>query len=493
VPQGGHLHALTARGREVLEGLFPGLTGELVARGAPLSDMRTRGRWFVRGGYYHRQPSAGGQESLMVSRALLEETVRVRVLGLPNVGAVERCDALGLYGDERRGRVTGVRVLRRRAGSAEEGVPADLVVDASGRGSRAPAWLEALGYPAPAEEGVRIGVGYASRFYRRTPADLGGDHSAVVFAEPGSRRAGVLMAQEEERWHVTLVGYLGEHPPTDERGFLEFARSLAAPDIYELLKDAEPLSDPVPLRFPASRRRRYERLARLPEGFLVTGDALCSFNPVYGQGMTVAALEAVALRECLQAGPGGLGRRFFRQAGKVVDAPWRTAVGGDLRFPEVEGKRTPMVRFVNWYLGRLHVAAHEDPAVAVAFQRVLNMLAPPPSVLRPKIVLRVLRGNVRPATRLAAGVRPLRTVFGVRTFCSATLQMGGHAPGSVAVVGPARRREVAPTRDLDQDCGGQHGGSQVQVARGTIRPTKRNQATSPASSRTKSPRIGSPR
>jgi 2-polyprenyl-6-methoxyphenol hydroxylase-like FAD-dependent oxidoreductase len=149
------------------------------------------------------------------------------------------------------------------------------------------------------------------------------------------------------------------------------------------------------MRLPASRRLRYDRLTRFPEGLLVTGDALCGFNPVYAQGMTVAALEALILGECLEAGSDHLARRFFRQASEVVDHAWSVAAGSDLRFPEVEGKRTPKIRFVNWYMGKLHVAAHEDPVVAVAFQRVVNMLASPPSVLHPRIALRVLRANVR--------------------------------------------------------------------------------------------------
>jgi 2-polyprenyl-6-methoxyphenol hydroxylase-like FAD-dependent oxidoreductase len=404
VPQDRQLHGLMVRGREVVEDLFPGLTGELVALGAPLSDARARGRWFVRGGYHHRQRVGSGQETLMVSRPLLEGMVRARALALPNVRAIERCDALGLAATADGSRVTGVRVLRRQAGSAEEVAPADLVIDASGRGSRAPAWLASLGYAPPAEEQVRVGLAYTSRFYRRAEGDLGGDHFAAVFAEPDARRAGVAIAQEGERWHVTLVGRLGEQPPTDERGFLAFARSLAAPDIYELITDAEPLTDPVPMRFPGSQRRRYERLARFPDGFLVTGDALCSFNPVYAQGMTVAALEALALGECLAAGPDELARRFFRRAGAAVDVAWRVSVGGDLRFPEVEGERTPMLRFINWYLGKLHVAAHADPVVAVAFQKVVNMLAPPPSVLHPRVAWRVLRANLRrpPAATFAA-------------------------------------------------------------------------------------------
>jgi hypothetical protein len=152
----------------------------------------------------------------------------------------------------------------------------------------------------------------------------------------------------------------------------------------------------VTYKFPANQRRRYEKLTRFPESFLVFGDAICSFNPVYGQGMSVAALEALVLRECLAGGTEQLARSFFRKAGKVVDIPWSIAVGSDLRFPEVDAPRSAMVRFINWYMGRLHVAAWHDPAVALAFQKVANLMAPPPSVLHPGVAFRVLRGNLRP-------------------------------------------------------------------------------------------------
>jgi 2-polyprenyl-6-methoxyphenol hydroxylase-like FAD-dependent oxidoreductase len=204
-----------------------------------------------------------------------------------------------------------------------------------------------------------------------------------------------------DRWHVTLIGYLGQHVPAEEQGFLAYTRSLRTRDVYDVVKHAEPLTDPVMYRFPASQRRRYDKLGRCPQEFLVIGDALCSFNPVYAQGMSVAALEALALGECLAVGPDHLARRFYQRTGAIVDSAWSVSAGGDLRFPEVQGERTPMVRFINWYLNKLHVAAHADPVVAAAFQRVVNMLAPAPSVLLPRIALRVLWGNVRVASSAA--------------------------------------------------------------------------------------------
>ncbi|MDQ4074728.1 MAG: monooxygenase [Chloroflexota bacterium] len=401
VPQGRHIHVLLARGREILEDFFPGLTQELVAQGAVHGDFSRDARWYD-GGHYCQYTS--GIEVVAVSRPLLETQVRARLLALPNVCAVEECDVLGLATDEGRTRVTGVHLIRRRAGSAEEVLPADLVVDASGRGSRTPLWLETLGYPRPEESRVQVRISYATRLYRRQAEHLQGDKAVIVVAKPETKRGGAMQVQEGDAWIVTLNGYVGEKPPTDEQNFLAYARSLPAPDIYEVIREAEPLSEVISGTFPASQRRYYEKLARFPEGLLVVGDALCSFNPIYGQGMTVAVLEALALRACLAGGPERLAQRFFKQASKLVDIPWSISVGSDLRFPEVEGKRSPAVQFINWYISKLHVAARHDPAVALAFHRVVNLMAPPPSMLRPGIALRVLWGNLPLAKIVSAGL-----------------------------------------------------------------------------------------
>ena len=202
------------------------------------------------------------------------------------------------------------------------------------------------------------------------------------------------MAQEGDRWIVSIGGYLGDRAPTDEKGFLEFAKSMPTQDIYEVIKDAEPLSELLPYKVPTSQRYRYETMVRFPENYLVFGDAICSFNPVYGQGMTVAALESLALQNCLAKGSQNLARRFFKEAGKLVDIPWSIAVDNDLRIPQIEGTRSPMIRFLNWYISKLHIAARRDRVVAIAFLKVTNLMASPKSLIHPIISLRVLLGNI---------------------------------------------------------------------------------------------------
>ena len=403
VPQGRHTHVLLARGRDIMEDYLPGLSEALTRSGAvTIEDVSANVRWFNRGGFH--QPGRCGVSGLGVSRPTLEAAVRKCVLAIDNICAIPESNVMRLATTPDHASVVGVEVEHRNPGGKRETMSADLVVDASGRGSRSPAWLEELGYQRPPEEEIRIGVGYTSRYYRRKPEALTGIHGIVLNPTPPDKRLGVLLDQDGDRWVVTLGGYLGDHAPTDPAGFLEFARSLPSPAIYKLIKGAEPLNEPVPYKFLAHLRQHYEKLTRFPQGYLIIGDALCSFNPIYGQGMTVAALEARALSEWLAEGGRPRANTYFAAMGKIIDDSWEVAVGNDLGYPEIEGQRTPMVRFLNWYLGKLHRAAHEDARVSTAFLKVINMVAPPPSILKPEIVWRVLKGNLRAGKRkLKAG------------------------------------------------------------------------------------------
>jgi 2-polyprenyl-6-methoxyphenol hydroxylase-like FAD-dependent oxidoreductase len=395
VPQGHHIHALLARGQQVLEELFPGLTAELIAQGVPAGDMLANARVYLSG---HRlQQAHTGLVLLCASRPVLEGYVRARVRALPNVASLGPFDIMGLAATPDGRQVTGARIHRREGGN-EEVLDADLVVDATGRGSRTPVWLEALGYAPPPKDEVRIGLGYATRNYRLPHGALGGDLAVLHGFTPHHPRGGALQVLDAGRLMVTLGGVLSDHPPTDPDGFLAFARSLRFPDIYDTIRDAEPLDDPVGFRFPASVRHRYERLPRFPDGLLVVGDAVSSFNPIYGQGITVAALEALALRHHLEPGIQPQPRRVFAEVARVVDVPWDIAAGGDLVFPGVPGRRPLKVRLISAYLARLHAAAAHDATLASAFVRVIGMVDPPQSLLGPSVALRVLRGTLHATT-----------------------------------------------------------------------------------------------
>lgn len=382
VPQARHSHGLLAGGRQEIERVFPGITRQWVESGAVPGDVVRDFRWFFEGGCLAQVES--GLDGVTASRPFLEGIVRQRAVALPNIilrqgGQVEGV----LFGG---GRVTGVRV-------GGEALAADLVVDATGRGSKSPVWLKDLGYDAPAEERVEIGVKYTTRFFRRDPKDLGGDRGTVTPPTPSGKRGGVMLAQEGGRWTVTLITHFGPHAPEDLPGFIEWSKTLPAPYIHDTIKHAEPIGDAAQAGMPAALRRRYEHLQRFPEGYLVIGDAICSFNPIYGQGMTVAALEARELGEALAEGDQNLAKRFFARASRAVDSPWTIAVGNDLRMPETVGPRNAGVNFVNWYMSKLHRAAHKDAQLALAFHNVANLLAPPPSVMHPRLAMRVFFGG----------------------------------------------------------------------------------------------------
>lgn len=387
VLQARHAHGLLPRGAMIMMRLFPGLAEELVSDGAVVTDIPAEGRRFQRGGY--RVRFSLGKKALFTSRPFLEAHIRWRVLALPNVAVMEGHAVTGLLSDG--GRVNGVAIEGRDGDLSGRSLDADLVVDASGRGSRASAWMEEAGYGRVEEERIEIGVGYTTRIYRARP-DNPSPKFTIIESTPGLGRSfGAMFGMEGDRWMITLGGFLGERAPTDEAGFIAFAENLPAPDIHTFIKDAEPLGEAAKYNFPANLRRRYERLERVPDGYLVTGDALCSFNPIYGQGMSVAALEAETLEACLSDGLEDLPRRFYRSVSKVVDVPWKLAAGADFAHPGVEGKKSLTTGLTNWYIGHLQRAATRDEEVCRALVFVTGLLAPPEALFRPKIAYRVFR------------------------------------------------------------------------------------------------------
>lgn len=391
VPQGNHGHGLLAPGYRILDAYFPGLMDELVAEGALRGDITGDFLWYQFGGFKLRANCDLG--GVIVSRPFLETKVRERARALHNVTFLEDHDGVEPSFDSQSRRVTGLRIKNRETGD-DTTLEADLVIDASGRGSLSPRWLSAWGFGEVEEATVKVDIGYATGNFERRPGDLYGAMGAIIAGKPPqSRRAAGLFGVEGNRWVVTLGCWLRDYPPTDLTGFREFARSLPTPEVYDLVKDREPMGELVQYRFPANRRRHFEKLSRFPEGYLVLGDAVCSFNPIYGQGMAVSCSEAKALDECLAAGDADLARRFFSRASALVDNPWAIATGEDLRFPEVEGERPPGAAFINRYMERAHQAATKDVVVLRKFFEVVNLLAPPTAMLAPNIALRVMLGG----------------------------------------------------------------------------------------------------
>jgi 2-polyprenyl-6-methoxyphenol hydroxylase-like FAD-dependent oxidoreductase len=436
VPQSRHTHGLLVRGAEAMESILPGFVSGVRDRGGMQVDVLARSSWMLQDNVLTDGES--GLHALLASRVLIESEVRRRVRETPTVRLLGEHDIVGLRTTADGRRVVGARVARRGApvgaspdAARERGerasgtlssvdLDADLVVDATGRGSRASTWLRELGYEAPEVTEVNADVTYVTRLFRSRPGVLDGLDAQVVGAHPPYGRAGVALRQEGDRWTVTLSGQHGEVPPSDLEGFLAYARTLPADGIAQIVEGCEPLGEPTPYRFPGSRWVRWERLRRRPEGFVVIGDAVCSFNPVYGQGMSSAAHQVVRLRALLAEGdPEGLARRSAKAFATVSSAPWALATGSDRRFPGMPAKPLPE-RLLDRYLDRLLGVATANHDVTVAFARVLNLLAAPPSLLAPRVVWRVLGPGSGRAARTARTAREARTTWRRQASAEAT-------------------------------------------------------------------------
>lgn len=404
VPHGRHAHGLVARGQQILEKRFPGLLTELAAAGIRPGDFSADIRWYFNG--LQLRPARTGLLSVPCTRPVIERIVRGRVEQVSKVRFLERYDIVGLETTPDATRVTGVRVQSRDAGSDPEILRADLVIDATGRGSRTPVWLDELGYPRPAEDLVKVDLAYTTRHYR-VPRDPFGSDIAIIAAATPSHPRGAFYYRvpgDDGQVELSLTGVLGDHPPTDPDGFLEFVRSLPVPEIYQSVREAEPIDDAVTYRFPASVRRRYELLTRFPEALLVIGDAVCSFNPVYAQGMAVAAIESRILAEQLARTPVPPAREFFAAIAREVDSPWDFAATADLGYAGVEGNRTAKVRMINAYVARLQHAAVHDPSLTNAFMRVAGLIDEPTALLRPGRIFRTFWRTGRRSGQAPAAV-----------------------------------------------------------------------------------------
>jgi 2-polyprenyl-6-methoxyphenol hydroxylase-like FAD-dependent oxidoreductase len=389
-PQGNHLHVLLARGRMIADALLPGLSDDLLNLGAVHLDAGRDFAWHYAGGW--RAQHDDGLVFLSMSRPLLESRINKRVRALANVTVLNGVRVAGLRSDG--GRITGVRVARPGHSAQADEIGTDLVVDATGRGSATPQSLIELGFAAPPTELAGARVAYTSCTFRRR-IDQSGRHALVISGKP-SRRSGVIFPIEGERWLAGFPSFFDDPMPHDHEAFLAYARSLAVSDLYEIIRGCEPLSEIKHYRFAGSLRHRYEQLDRLPEGLIVLGDAVCSFNPVYGQGMTVSALEAEILGPMLAQAKaeGGLSpqfaRRWFKAIKPVIDAAWTGALVEDFWLPELAGQRPVHLRPMQWYMDRVQRATHRSAYATNQFYRVINFLDSPAKLFAPRMLIQAL-------------------------------------------------------------------------------------------------------
>jgi 2-polyprenyl-6-methoxyphenol hydroxylase-like FAD-dependent oxidoreductase len=393
VPQGFHAHALLARGKQILDELFPDITTAMISAGMPMLDMGEM-HWYLNG--MRLRNAHTGLVAVSLTRPALEKLVRERVAAIPNVHILEEYDILGLTATPNGQAITGAQVKRRDTAEAPTRLTADLVIDATGRGSRSAGWLAELGHQPPAEDRIKIDLAYTTCEFMLPSRPLENDLSIISLGTPVYPGGAFFGRIKGDRHHLSLTSMLGNHPSTDTAGVKEFARSLPVPYIYDAIRDTEPAAGPAMIRIPASVRRRYEWLARFPERYLIVGDSVCSFNPVYGQGMTVAAMEALTLRENLRDGSTPRAIQFFRDIAACIDTPWTMAARSDLSWPGVEGTRTAEDAKANEYMGQVMAGMLHDAEITNAFMRVAGLIDPQEALLRPSIRLRVERAASLP-------------------------------------------------------------------------------------------------
>lgn len=388
VPQANHIHVLLDSGLDTLEHFFPGIINDMVQQGVEKRRWSEDMRWFQGGSWKTREPS--GFSFYPQSRVQLEQRIRSRLRQLPSVEIRTDSGVQGLLYDAARQAVTGVRIIQ--AGQ-ETDLAADLVIDATGRGSRILTWLDELGYAKPPKESQQIDLAYFSRVYKQsaTPCDWQGLASHPL---PELARGGIVLPLDAAHWIVTLFGYANDFPTsTDEESFLAYARSLPIPDIYDTLVSATPVTDVVKYSYPQQTLQRYDKVSRFPAGLLVLGDALCSLDPVFGQGMTIACLESRALDQLLLAQPADLQQlrqKFFRACQKIIAVPWLITQSEALRFPAVQGRRTPLIRGLQWYTQQVFDLSAHSVEVYRAFLNVMHLKAGPHTLFYPAVLGRVL-------------------------------------------------------------------------------------------------------
>ncbi|MGH3724723.1 MAG: FAD-dependent oxidoreductase [Mycobacterium sp.] len=387
VPQARHLHGLLLGGMQALTQLFPGLDDELRQAGTAVSEegdlsrisLWTRGHEMNRSGRFSRPDSL---KFWFPSRVVLESTIRQRVTSIDNVSILGGYDAMDLIIEAPRG-VTGVRIALRDNG-VERRLHADLVIDATGQGSRLPLLLENHGYARPALQQTRRPFSYASQWLRLPPGAVR-EKLLMRQPDPGCFIGAAVQRAEHDTWVFSVTNTAGENPPPDRNGMLAYAGELFPPETVQVLRDAEPLTEVARHRHPGPFWHRYDRMRRFPSGLLVIGDAICSLNPIFGQGMSVSACEAVALRDCLAEGDRDLARRFFRRSTEVVRPLWVSYLQFDWAVFDRTGWRTVPQRLWRWWFDRICAGLERDITMAEAFLRVQQLVDPPSRVTWPAL------------------------------------------------------------------------------------------------------------
>lgn len=395
VPQGRHVHGLLKGGEAALSRIFPGITDRLVALGAVKASFSRDVRWYLG---KHWLPRFDADIPIYFqTRPLLESVIRDQLAGIENVETRFGMKAAGYIVDEARNHICAVATIEENG--LERHWPADLVIDASGRGGLLPQWLKQQNAgPVPEERSV-VALGYASCLFR-PPDGIADDWKSILIypSGPEQLRGATLVTVEDGRWLLTLAGYHGDHPKSNIADFLEFARNLPVPDIYEAIKDASVQGEIILHKFPYGFKRRYNRMPDFPTGIFPLGDVNASLNPLFGQGMSSAFLQALALEAVLSHPAQAAALDFtaardsyFKQVDDILKTPWDLALGEDFKFPQTSGNRPPLLPIKNMLKSLIIQSA--SISVIEKFYSVVHLIEKQKVFYRPGTILRIFTGK----------------------------------------------------------------------------------------------------
>ncbi|MBD8555177.1 FAD-dependent monooxygenase [Rhizobium sp. CFBP 8762] len=388
VPQEHHVHLLLQRGREIMESFYPGFLTNIEEGGAEIVDLSHGVMWHLAGRWKHRWPT--GFTAHYCSRTLIEHTLRKRAAELPNVSIRQNTTVSEIVHDDESKRVTGVSLIG--SDGVTEELSADLVIDASGRGTRSPAWVKELGYGVVKEEQVISRLGYVSRIYKRGASDA--RNWTVLLCTPklpDQRKMAVISPIEGDRFMVTTGGWLGAFPELNEESFLEHLKSLSVPDLHDAVRKLEPISEFKRFRLPGSLRRHYEKMSNWPGNYLVVGDALCSINPIYSQGMSVSAMQIETLEACIDSYLADKieAKTLFERLFAVTERSWQQAKDGDERLPELGIRPKWSGKLLNIYFDALIAASAHSRTITIALLKSNNLVAGEHTVFHPRVLISV--------------------------------------------------------------------------------------------------------
>ncbi len=386
-----HIHLLLVQAMNTLSHYFPDLKEELLANGALELDVGNDYNWYSYGGI--KKKGKTGITALTMSRPLLEYHVKKGVVSMGNIVIQDNTKVKEIHIKN-----NVVRALSIEKEGKREELKTDFIVDASGRGSKSFKWLKQHGYEIPQESKIKIDITYVTVLFKRKKVALGQKLEVISYSPeaPKEKLGVVMMPIEDDRWVLTLIGMRGAIPPQNDQELIMFLKKLPIKGIYDIVSETDRLTEFMVYKYPNSVRRHYEKLKNFPGSYIVLGDTISSFNPMYAQGMASSIFQAKILDEVLGqiTSNDHIFKPYISKVTKIIEALWTAGAYEDFKYPETEGKKPIAANLVNNYMKTLQKAANNDAELFKEILEVAGFLKPGMKLFRPKILWKVFRKNL---------------------------------------------------------------------------------------------------